>query len=118
MCLARILLSQPYASQKKAYNIQNQQKFEIKSASVISVNLVFCVPNLSTTGVLFKLRRCTVFTMDSNYLMNTQDALLHQKLSKTFTAIKFRQAGHYKQCEHYIKCSLHKKWLYGTDIIQ
>jgi len=80
------------------------------SASVISVTLVFCVQSLSTIGVHFKLCRCTVFTMESNYLLNTQDAwLLLQKLSKTFTAIKFRQAGYYKQCEHYIKCSLHKK---------
>ena len=49
--------------------------------------------------------------MESNYLLNTYDAwLLHQKLSKTLTAIKLRQPRHYEQCEHYFKCSLHKKW--------
>jgi len=44
------------------------------SANVISINLVFCEQSLSTTGVHFKLCRCTVFIMESNYLMNTQDA--------------------------------------------
>lgn len=81
------------------------------SASVISIALVFCVQSLSTIGVHFKLCRCTVYIMDSSYLKNTQDAWwLHQKMSKTFTAIKVRQARHYEQREHYIKCSLHKKW--------
>jgi len=37
-----------------------------------------------------------------------------RKCQKTFTAIKVRQAGHYEQCEHYIKCSLHKKWQLGV----